>query len=163
METMRLQRPSSGVLQQITSIGGQVVRLYSVSTVSVSGPSKGSLRPLAKKSNANEGLNSHPSSLVVFRPTGAAVAWAFADRHPSYDDLSTNETMSDRHGRHVGDPKKGAKLMYEFAMNQPPLRVIVGTDAYQRIMDRVEEYEQNYKHWEKLSNRTKVKGQKPPP
>ena len=60
--------------------------------------------------------------------------------------------MTKRHGAQAGDPKKGVKVMYEFAvMKDPPLRVVVGTDAYAGIMDKIEKYEQNYKRWEKLS------------
>jgi len=39
--------------------------------------------------------------------------------------------MGARHGKQVGDPVKGAKAMYELAvMEAPPLRVVIGSDAY---------------------------------
>ena len=58
---------------------------------------------------------------------------AFADeRHPAYDHINAKEAMGKRNGNQVGDPKKGARAMYELAvMKDPPLRVVIGSDAYQ--------------------------------
>lgn len=65
--------------------------------------------------------------------------------------------MGKRHGTQAGDPVKGARAMYELAvMENPPLRVVIGTDAYAAIMNKLEQYEQNYKQFEALSNSTDV-------
>lgn len=83
----------------------------------------------------------------------------FADRHPAYDHINGKERMGSRHGNQAGDPKKGAKAMYELAvMQDPPLRVVIGTDAYKGIMDKLQTYEKNYKKYEALSNSTDVDG-----
>ena len=56
-------------------------------------------------------------------------------RHPAYDHLDAKEIMGKRHGAQVGDPKKGGKAMYELAvMQDPPLRVVIGSDAYKVIV-----------------------------
>lgn len=49
--------------------------------------------------------------------------------------------------------------MYEFAtMQDPPMRVVVGTDAYKAIMEKLKNYDANYKKYEKISNSTNVDG-----
>lgn len=81
----------------------------------------------------------------------------FATRHPAYDHLDAEKQMSARHGTQAGDPKKGAKAMYELAvMADPPLRVVIGSDAYKAIMNKIEQYEESYKKYEELSNSTDV-------
>ena len=59
----------------------------------------------------------------------------FADSHLAYDELNAEKQMSSRHGTQAGDPKKGAKAMYELAiMDNPPLRVVIGSDAYKDVV-----------------------------
>ena len=55
-----------------------------------------------------------------------------AKRHPAYDHLDAREKAKGRHMTQAGDPIKGAKAMYDLAvMKDPPLRVVLGSDAYQ--------------------------------
>ena len=52
-------------------------------------------------------------------------------RHPAYDHIDAKKNAEGRNGSQAGDPSKGAKAMYELAvMKDPPLRVVIGTDAY---------------------------------
>lgn len=52
-------------------------------------------------------------------------------RHPAYDHLDAKKKAEGRHMTQAGDPIKGVKAMYELAvMKDPPLRVVIGTDAY---------------------------------
>lgn len=52
-------------------------------------------------------------------------------RHLAYDHIDAKRQMGQRHGSQVGDPKKGGKAMYELAvLEDPPLRVVIGNDAY---------------------------------
>jgi hypothetical protein len=61
------------------------------------------------------------------------------------------------------DPYKAAKAWYELAvMKEPPLRCIVGTDAFGRMQKKLESYTANHKRFEKLSNSTDVDGYKAP-
>ena len=101
--------------------------------------------------------------LTLIEPGGFRTDWAgrsmtFAERKlPEYDHLNAEETMTKRNGTQVGDPAKGAEAMYKFAvMKDPPLRVVVGSDAYKAIMGKIESYGQNYKKWEEISNSTDV-------
>lgn len=71
--------------------------------------------------------------------------------------MDARERMSARNGTQAGDPARGARAMYELAvMKDPPLRVVIGTDAYAAIMNKIDQYEQNYKRFETLSNSTDV-------
>lgn len=99
-----------------------------------------------------------------FRTDWAGRSMAFADeRHPAYDHLDAKNAMGDRHGSQAGDPVKGAKAMYELAvMQDPPLRVVIGSDAYKAIMSKIDAYSQNYKKYEQISNSTDVDGYQRP-
>lgn len=82
-------------------------------------------------------------------------------KHPAYDHIDAQKAMGARHGTQAGDLIKGAKAIYELAiMKDPPLRVVIGTDAYKAIMEKIESYGENYKKYEKISNSTDVEGYK---
>jgi hypothetical protein len=89
---------------------------------------------------------------------------AFAEnKNPAYDHIDAKKTMGSRHNTQAGDPVKAGKVFYELAvMDDPPLRVVVGTDAYELINKKLETYTANYKKFEKLSNSTDVDGYQKP-
>lgn len=84
-------------------------------------------------------------------------------RHPAYDHLNAKEAMGKKNGTQAGDPKKGSKAMYELAvMKDPPLRVVIGSDAYSRVFEKIKTDEERYKKYEELSNSTDVDGYQRP-
>lgn len=84
-------------------------------------------------------------------------------KHAAYDHIDAKEAMGKRHGTQAGDPPKGAKAMYELAiMKDPPLRVVIGTDAYKAMFNKLKDYDANYKKYEKISNSTDVEGYQAP-
>jgi hypothetical protein len=89
---------------------------------------------------------------------------AFAEnKNPAYDHIDSKKTMGERHGTQAGDPPKAAIAFYELAvMKDPPLRCVVGTDAYARLGAKLETYGKNREKFEKLSNSTDVDGYKAP-
>ena len=108
-------------------------------------------------------------SLIIFsiEPGGFRTDWAgrsmsFPEkRHPAYDHIDAKKAMGARNGTQAGDPIKGAKAMYELAiLKDPPLRVVVGTDAYKAILGKIESYGENYRKYESISNSTDVDGYK---
>ncbi len=160
LKVMREQKPSGGVIQQVTSIGGQ----RGVPTFSVYCSSKWAVEGFTEtlSHELKPEWNIH---LTCVEPGGFRTDWGgrsmtFPEkRHPAYDHIDAKARMSLRHGKQAGDPPKGAKAMYELAvMEDPPLRVVVGSDAYQGIMDKIDTYSKNYKKYEKLSNSTDVDG-----
>ena len=99
-----------------------------------------------------------------FRTDWAGRSMSFADqRHTAYDHIDAKKSMGERNGTQPGDPIKGAKAMYDLAiMKDPPLRVVIGSDAYKAIMEKIEAYGENYKKYEKISNSTDVYGYQAP-
>lgn len=162
MEVMRdKQEPQGGLIQQITSIGGQrgvpLFSIYCASKWAVEGFTEAVAHEVKPEWNIK---------FTCIEPGGFRTDWAgrsmqFADKHPAYDHIDAKERMQKRNGTQAGDPKKGADAMYQLAiMKDPPLRVVVGTDAYSGIMNKIEQYEINYKRFEQLSNSTDVDGYK---
>jgi hypothetical protein len=83
----------------------------------------------------------------------------FGGDHPAYDHLNAKKSMEARNGKQAGDPYKGAKAFYELAvMKDPPIRCVVGTDAYAAMETKVKTYGESIKKYEKLSNSTDVNG-----
>jgi len=89
---------------------------------------------------------------------------AFADaKNSAYDHLDAEKSMKARNGTQAGDPRKGAEAMYELAVaKDPPLRCVIGTDAYSGIKDKLEKYGKNVEAWKELSNSTDVEGYQKP-
>jgi hypothetical protein len=85
------------------------------------------------------------------------------NKNPAYDHIDARAAMGKRHMSQAGDPPKAARAFYELAtMPDPPLRCIVGSDAYTRIGKKLDDYSKNIKRFEKLSNSTDVDGYKAP-
>lgn len=96
-----------------------------------------------------------------FRTDWAGRSMAFADRKlPEYDHLNAKESMTKRNGTQRGDPPKAAAAMYKFACmgKDAPLRVAVGNDAYDGVMNKLKTYGENYPKYEELSRSTDVDG-----
>lgn len=75
----------------------------------------------------------------------------------AYDHMDAKKTAKGRHGTQAGDPPKGARAMYELAtMENPPLRCVIGSDAYKGMQDKLKTYGENVKKFEQLSNSTDV-------
>lgn len=152
-------KPQGGRIQQVTSIGGQrgvpFFSAYCASKWAVEGFTEALSNELKPEWNIH---------LTNIEPGGFRTDWAgrsmqFAERHPAYDHMNAKKSMTERNGTQAGDPKKGAKAMYQFAvMNDPPLRMCIGTDAYKGMMDKIEKYSKNYKNpeYEKIANSTDV-------
>jgi len=164
MEVMREQSPKGGVIQQVTSIGGQT----GVPTFSIYCASKwaveGFTEAISMEVKAEWNIK-----FTCIEPGGFRTDWAgrsmdFGEKkHPAYDHIDAKTAMGKRHGTQAGDPPKAAKAFYELAtMKDPPLRCIIGTDAYARLGKKIEDYSANHKRFEKLSNSTDVDGYKPP-
>jgi NAD(P)-dependent dehydrogenase (short-subunit alcohol dehydrogenase family) len=158
MEVMRAQKPSGGLIQQVTSIGGQrgvpLFSIYCASKWAVEGFTEALTHEVKKEWGIK---------FTCIEPGGFRTDWAgrsmeFPEKSmPEYDHMVAKERMGKRHGTQAGDPPKGAKAMYELAiLEDPPLRVVIGSDAYKIIMGKIEEYGKNYKKYEKISNSTDV-------
>jgi len=164
MAVMRDQTPSGGVIQQVTSIGGQrgvpMFSIYCASKWAVEGYTEA----ISLEVKPEWGIKFTCVEPGGFRTDWAGRSMAFPDkRHPAYDHIDAKKAMAARHGSQAGDPIKGAQAMYELAvMKDPPLRVVIGSDAYKAIMTKIDTYSQNYKKYEEISNSTDVDGYERP-
>jgi len=165
METMRDQKPSGGVIQQVTSIGGQ----RGVPTFSIYCASKwaveGFTEAISQEVKPEWGIKFTCIEPGGFRTDWAGRSMAFGEiDHPAYDHIDAKKNMEARHGKQAGDPRKGAQAFYDLAvMKDPPLRCIVGTDAYAAINQKLKTYGESVQKYKDLSNSTDVDGYKAPP
>ncbi|CAI7600065.1 unnamed protein product [Penicillium discolor] len=157
MSTMRTQKPSGGVIQQVTSVGGQrgaaCFSLYAASKWAV----EGFTESISKEVKPEWGIKFTCVEPGGFRTDWAGRSMAFTERHPEYDHLDAKGLMMARHGTQPGDPRKAAKAFYDLAvMEDPPLRILLGTDAYPAILARLEEEKRNFMKYEGISLGTDV-------
>jgi NAD(P)-dependent dehydrogenase (short-subunit alcohol dehydrogenase family) len=180
METMR-DLKTGGVIQQVTSIGGQLgmfmysarfrrtlLNLLGVPLFSIYCASKwaveGFTEAISKEVKPEWGIK-----FTCIEPGGFRTDWAgrsmdFGDvEQPAYDHMDAKKSMGERNGTQAGDPPKAAKVFYDLAvMDDPPLRCVVGTDAYSGINKKLETYKESVEKFEKWSNSTNVDGYKAP-
>ncbi|KAK3105459.1 hypothetical protein LTR53_018398 [Teratosphaeriaceae sp. CCFEE 6253] len=77
--------------------------------------------------------------------------------------MNAEKTMKERHGTQAGDPVKGARAMWDIAqLPDPPLRTVIGSDAYTAIMGKIKTYGENYPKYADLANSTDVEGYQRP-
>lgn len=80
-----------------------------------------------------------------------------AHKMPEYEHLDARERMKKRHGSQGGDPVKAAKSLYELAvMKNPPSRIALGSDSYQIVMNKLDEYRKVYTENEALTRSTDI-------
>ena len=102
MEVMREQKPSGGLIQQVTSIGGQ----RGVANFSIYCASKwaveGFTEAVALEVKPEWGIRFTCVEPGGFRTDWAGRSMAFAEkRHPAYDHLNAREAMKKRNGTQV--------------------------------------------------------------
>jgi NAD(P)-dependent dehydrogenase (short-subunit alcohol dehydrogenase family) len=165
LETMREKNsPPGGRIQQITSIGGQ----RGVPTFSVYCASKWAVEGFTE-SLAQELKPEWNIKLTCIEPGGFRTDWAGrsmdfgAEKKGAYDHIDAKAQMGKRNGTQAGDPVKGADAMWQVAkMVDPPLRLVIGSDAYSAIMGKIKTYGENYPKYEELSNSCDVDGYERP-
>ncbi len=73
-----------------------------------------------------------------------------------YDGIRAGlERFAGMSGTQAGDPEKAAKALMELAdMPEPPLYLLLGSDAHARAFSKLELLATNYKQWETLTKST---------
>jgi len=101
--------------------------------------------------------------LVYLAKTLSSTNWAGASmefpkhRLDDYDHLDARERMSKRHGTQGGDPLKAGKAIYDLAMmKDPPPRIVLGSDAFDLVMTKLDDYRQIYTSFEQFSRSTDI-------
>ena len=143
LEVMREKNsPPGGRIQQITSIGGQrgvpTFSTYCASKWAVEGFTESLSQELKPEWNIK---------LTCIEPGGFRTDWAgrsmdFAEaKNPAYDHIDAKDRMGKVHGTQAGDPAKGGRAFWEIAkMEDPPLRLVIGSDAYKLVNQKIKDY-----------------------
>jgi len=146
LETMRAQSPPGGLIQQVTSIGGQRGVPNFSQYCATKWAVEGFTEALSHELKAEWGIKVQLIEPGGFRTDWAGRSMIFPEkRHPAYDHLDARKIMGDRNGTQAGDPVKGGKAMYALAnLSDPPLRTVIGSDAYKGIQTKLDTYRENY-------------------
>ncbi|KAF1992436.1 NAD(P)-binding protein [Aulographum hederae CBS 113979] len=155
-----------GVIQQVTSIGGQLgvptYSIYCASKWAVEGFTEAVQKELKPEWNI---------SLTLIEPGGFRTDWAGRSmdfpseesKNPAYTHIDARANAAKRNGTQAGDPVKAAKVFYDLAvMKDPPMRCVVGTDAFKGLGAKLEEYGKNRERFAEWSNSTDVEGYEAP-
>lgn len=159
LKVMReVNKPSGGLIQNVTSIGGQ----YGYPSFSAYCASKWAVEGFTE-AVSKEVLPEWNIHLQCIEPGGFRTDWSgrsmmFGEIEQSaYSHIPSEENAKKRNGTQGGDPPKAAVAMYDLAvMSDPPLRCALGSDAYKQMLAKVETYDKNIKKFEKISTSTDV-------
>ena len=68
---------------------------------------------------------------------------------------ASHERYAKMNGNQAGDPEKAAKVMIELTeMSEPPVYLLLGSDAYARAFSKLDLLASSYKQWETLTKST---------
>ncbi|TKA66086.1 hypothetical protein B0A49_07833 [Cryomyces minteri] len=159
MAVMRAQQPPGGLIQQVTSVGGQI----GVPTFSCYCATKWAVEGFTE-AVAQEVKPEWKIRFTVIEPggfrtdfSGRSMAVAEA-KNAAYDHIDVRANMRKRHGTQPGDPAKAAQKMYELAvMPDPPLRCLLGSDGLEALRGKLETYRENLDTFETLTRSTDIK------
>ncbi|KAF3042300.1 hypothetical protein E8E11_005646 [Didymella keratinophila] len=163
LETMR-ELKTGGVIQQVTSIGGQIgvpsFSIYCASKWAV----EGFTEALSKELKPEWGIK-----LTCIEPGGFRTDWSgrsmeFGEvKNEAYDHIDPKKNAQGRHHTQAGDPAKAAKVFYDLAvMKDPPIRCAVGTDAFKAMTNKVQTTKENVENFKEWTNSTDVDGYQAP-
>lgn len=80
-----------------------------------------------------------------------------ANKCAAYDHMDGKKTAKERNGTQAGDPPKAARAMYELAIQpDPPLRCIIGSDAFKVMETKMKTAQETHERNAKISNSTDV-------
>ncbi|KAL8280452.1 hypothetical protein RQP46_007100 [Phenoliferia psychrophenolica] len=142
MEIMRGQK-SGGVIQQVTSIGGQlglpVLSIYSASKWAVEGFTESVSKEVKPEWNIRFTCI-EPSSFRTDYWAGPSLVFGTKLNPDPYDHLTPGD-LREKHGKQKGDPVKAVRAMYDLAgLPNPPLRIVLGSEAYEAMLKKVGSY-----------------------
>ncbi|MEH6309019.1 oxidoreductase [Olivibacter sp. CPCC 100613] len=74
----------------------------------------------------------------------------------AYADIrASHERYSNMNGQQAGDPEKAAKVMIELSeMSEPPVYLLLGSDAYSRAFSKLDLLSSSYRQWEAITKST---------
>ncbi|KAL2063721.1 hypothetical protein VTL71DRAFT_5526 [Oculimacula yallundae] len=158
MSVMREQKPSGGLIQNVTSVGGQI----GVPTFSIYCASKWAVEAFTE-TISQEVKPEWGIKFTVIEPGGFRTDFSGRSmsqpekRLDAYDHIDVKKNKEERHGTQPGDPVKAAKAIYQLAgEKEPPLRCLLGSDGFTAVTKKLEKYRENLVKYEKLTKSTDV-------
>lgn len=150
--------PVGGRVLQVSSIGGQrgmsTFSFYSASKFAV----EGFTECLSKEMKPEWDIHLTCIEPGAFRTEWAGHSMAFGEiEQPAYDHVDVARLTKEMNGRQSGDPVKGACAFWDLAkLENPPLRVVLGSDAQRGIANKIQEYSDHYldPKWKSFAART---------
>ncbi|KAF1994304.1 NAD(P)-binding protein [Amniculicola lignicola CBS 123094] len=155
IEVMR-ELKTGGLIQQISSVfahlGYPTFSMYCASKWAL----EGFTQSIAGEMKPEWGIKFTLIEPGGFRTNFAGASMEYGEKkHPAYDHIDTQATMEMLRPIFPGDPVKGAKAFYDLAvMDDPPLQIVVGSDAYTNLTNSLEGHLEQLKKYETLSNST---------
>ncbi|KAI1733480.1 hypothetical protein F4680DRAFT_463803 [Xylaria scruposa] len=150
-----VNNPPGGLIQQITSIAGQcgmpAVSAYCASKWAVEGLTESITMEMKPEWNIK---------LTCVEPGGFRTEWAHKNmlfRHPkqilpAYRHLPAENIMEKMGEQQVGDPIKGAAAIHQLAhMHDPPLRCLLGSEAFEMMAAKLKHYGETYCDFESIA------------
>lgn len=153
-----INKPVGGRVIQVSSIGGQrgmpTFSFYNASKFAIEGFTEG----LAKELKPEWDIHLTLIEPGAFRTEWAGHSMAFGEiEQPAYDHLDVARLTQEMNGRQSGDPVKGARAFWDIAkMDDPPLRVVIGSDAQRGMANKIQEYSDHYldQKWKAFASST---------
>ena len=155
LPAMRAQ--GGGAIVQLSSVGGQVTApgfgAYCATKFALEG-----LTETLRDEVAPFGIHTlivEPGAFRtgLFRPDAAYMS----DELPEYADIvgPTREYVRGGHGEQQGDPAKAAAaIITALDSDEPPLRLVLGADAFENITQRLDAVGAELREWERVGRAT---------
>ncbi|KAI1077721.1 NAD(P)-binding protein [Whalleya microplaca] len=150
-----INKPPGGLIQQITSIGGQLgmpaLSAYCASKWAVEGLTES----IAKEMHQDWNIK-----LTCIEPGGFRTEWAHKNMVvrdpkqslPAYSHMHAEQTMAVMGEAQVGDPIKGAAAIQQLAhVPNPPLRFLLGGEAFGAMEAKLKDYGEMYRAFESIT------------
>jgi len=160
IQTMRDQQPCGGVIQQVTSMSGQrgvpMMSMYCASKWALEGFTEAVSQEMDPAWNIK---------FSCIEPGGFRTNFfnsiVVEDKiHPAYSHIDPRNTVKTMKSVQRGDPPKAGRAMYDLArMEDPPLRIVLGSDAFGRMQTKLEQYRTALAKYEHISKSTDVDGE----
>ncbi|WP_315794496.1 oxidoreductase [Paenibacillus sp. BIC5C1] len=147
---MRVQ--SSGHIINISSIGGLAsfpgVGYYNGTKYAVEGISESLAQEVAP----------FRINVTLVEPSNFRTDWSGRSAAKTksaikeYEELISPFVNAENHGKEPGDPKKAAEAIVSIAeLEEPPLRLLLGADAYHTVVNKYTEQLNKFEEWKEVS------------
>ena len=152
--------PPGGLIQQITSTCGHVGMPLLSSYCASKWAVEGFTESFAKEMQPEWGIRFMCVEPGGFRTDWAGRSMAFPDNErklAAYAHLDARKAVERMAQVQRGDPAKGAEAIYRLTLlEDPPLRVPMGKEAFERMEEKIRHYSETYRQCEDVAKYTDI-------